>query len=73
MHRLSTNLSFSVHSDDTRGGFMRRCHKYRISADSVHVDTRSVLYVIHMYISVFSDHENTSMLLTNLEIPNTCH
>ncbi len=52
---FSMYLSFPVHADDSRCGFVGCRHKNGLSADSVHVDAGARLQVIQMNVTVFSD------------------
>ncbi len=52
---FSMYLSFPVHADDSRCGFVGCRHKNGFSADSVHVDAGARLQVIQMNVTVFSD------------------
>jgi hypothetical protein len=63
----STNLSFSVDTNNTIAWVMWCCDKDRVTTDTVHVDTRATLDVVQMDITIFGDEEHYAMFLTHLE------
>lgn len=62
----TTNLSFTIDTDDSTASLVRSSHKNSVTANTIHIDTSGSFNVVQMDITVFGDEVDHIVFCTHL-------